>query len=87
MVNEKKRGIKMPTNLNNASKAIKIFWIALCILLLISGWATSYGILKANVNNHGSRIEKLEDSYSDISKQLSGIQADLKWIKESLRKR
>ena len=77
----------MTGNTNNVSKAIKIFWIAFSILLLITGWATSYGILRASVGNHDSRIEKLETSYADINRQLSEIQADLRWIKESLKRR
>ena len=85
MVNKKKKEVKMPTNLNNASKAIRIFWIALCILLLISGWATSYGILKANVNNHGSRIEKLEAQLGSINNKLTGIETDVKWIVRKIK--
>ena len=85
MVNKKKKEVKMPTNLNNASKAIRIFWIALCILLLITGWATSYGILKANVNNHGSRIEKLEAQLGSINNKLTGIETDVKWLVRKIK--
>ena len=75
----------MTANLNNASKAIRIFWIALCILLLITGWATSYGILKANVNNHGSRIEKLEAQLGSINNKLTGIETDVKWLVRKIK--
>ena len=76
----------MPANLNNTSKAIRIFWIALCILLLISGWATSYGILKANVNNHEKRISSNEEIVQRIDKSLVAIEKDIQYIKERLKK-
>ena len=75
----------MPANLNNASKAIKIFWIAFSILILISGWATSYGILRASVGNHEERISKNEEIIQRIDKSLVGIEKDISYIKEKIR--
>ena len=75
----------MTGNTNNVSKAIKIFWIAFSILLLISGWATSYGILRANVNSQEERISKNEEIIQRIDKSLVGIEKDISYIKEKIR--
>ena len=75
----------MTGNTNNVSKAIKIFWIAFSILLLISGWATSYGILRANVNSQEERISKNEGVIQRIDKSLVGIEKDISYIKEKIR--
>ena len=75
----------MQGNLNNTSKAIKIFWIAFSILILISGWATSYGILRASVGNHEERISKNEEVIQRIDKSLVGIEKDISYIKEKIR--
>ena len=75
----------MTGNTNNVSKAIKIFWIAFSILLLISGWATSYGILRASVGNHEERISKNEEIIQRIDKSLVGIEKDISYIKEKIR--
>ena len=75
----------MTGNTNNVSKAIKIFWIAFSILLLISGWATSYGILRANVCNHEERLSKNEEVIQRIDKSLVGIEKDISYIKEKIR--
>ena len=75
----------MTGNTNNVSKAIKIFWIAFSILLLISGWATSYGILRANVNSQEERISKNEEVIQRIDKSLVGIEKDISYIKEKIR--
>jgi len=75
----------MTGNTNNVSKAIKIFWIAFSILLLISGWATSYGILRANVNSQEGRISKNEEVIQRIDKSLVGIEKDISYIKEKIR--
>ena len=75
----------MRGNLNNTSKAIKIFWIAFSILILISGWATSYGILRASVGNHEERISKNEEIIQRIDKSLVGIEKDISYIKEKIR--
>jgi len=75
----------MTGNTNNVSKAIKIFWIAFSILLLISGWATSYGILRASVGNHEERLSKNEEVIQRIDKSLVGIEKDISYIKEKIR--
>jgi len=75
----------MTRNTNNVSKAIKIFWIAFSILLLISGWATSYGILRASVGNHEERLSKNEEVIQRIDKSLVGIEKDISYIKEKIR--
>jgi len=75
----------MTGNTNNVSKAIKIFWIAFSILLLISGWATSYGILRANVNSQEERVSKNEEIIQRIDKSLVGIEKDISYIKEKIR--
>jgi len=75
----------MTGNTNNVSKAIKIFWIAFSILLLISGWATSYGILRASVGNHEERLSKNEEIIQRIDKSLVGIEKDISYIKEKIR--
>ena len=75
----------MTGNLNNTSKAIRIFWIAFSILLLISGWATSYGILRANVNSQEERVSKNEEIIQRIDKSLVGIEKDISYIKEKIR--
>ena len=58
----------------------KVFIWAMGIILLLFGWLI---IANASVSN---KIDAINQTYVEIRTQLSQIQTDISWIKESIKK-